>query len=399
MIKIERRFAAAAVGILGLLCAREAGAQCIDLTTMGTAYTQNFDTLANTGTTNPATTLPTGWLMLESTGDTNYAADNGSLTGGNTYSYGAAGSTERAFGTLLSGTNTPTIGACFTNKTGATILSLTITYTGEQWRVGTIGRVNPPQNDGYTFEYSTDATGIATTAGTWTPVSALNYTAPTEATGTAGPRDGNDPAHRTTMTATFNLGSGLADQATIYLHWLDINAASADDGIAVDDFSLTPNNTAAVDLLSFTGFRTADGVALAWQTGSELDCGAFTIARCDRTNGACDSIAAHVDLDGVVVACHDDPNGARYRLTDTTALPDVAYSYVLREHETTGAVNSYGSVVVGPDSATAAPAGGSDGFGANGASQGCSAGGAAAGWAASLLLLGLAIALRRRRRG
>lgn len=43
----------------------------VSLTTLGSPYTQNFNTLANTGTTN--TTLPTGWTLTETGGS---ARDN-----------------------------------------------------------------------------------------------------------------------------------------------------------------------------------------------------------------------------------------------------------------------------------------------------------------------------------
>ncbi len=102
-----------------LLLTTAAAAQCVPLGTIGAAYTQDFNTLATSGTTNTA--LPTGWYLYETGTNANvyYRADAGTGTTGDTYSYGAAGSTDRAFGTLLSGSLTPTIGACFTNNTGA----------------------------------------------------------------------------------------------------------------------------------------------------------------------------------------------------------------------------------------------------------------------------------------
>jgi len=105
----------------------------ISLTTLGSAYTQNFDTLAITGTTN--TLLPTGWELTESGGgardNEQYAADNGGSNTGDTYSYGATSSGERAFGGLRSSSLIPIIGANFINNTGNVITSLKISYTGE----------------------------------------------------------------------------------------------------------------------------------------------------------------------------------------------------------------------------------------------------------------------------
>ena len=75
------------------------GSGAISLTTLGSASTQNFDTLANTGTTNNLTI--NGWYLNEtgSSGNNNgqYAAGTGSGTAGDVYSFGDAASTERAF--------------------------------------------------------------------------------------------------------------------------------------------------------------------------------------------------------------------------------------------------------------------------------------------------------------
>src|SRR5437879_2843904 len=115
---------------LALMLSAPAEAQCISLTASGTAYTQNFDTLANTGT---SSAVPAGWAFSESgtNANTTYSTGTGSSNAGDTYSFGAAASTDRAFGTLLSGSLVPTIGACFVNNTGAPITSLAIAHTGE----------------------------------------------------------------------------------------------------------------------------------------------------------------------------------------------------------------------------------------------------------------------------
>src|SRR5262249_52554694 len=145
----------------------------IDLTTIGAAYTQDFNTLVSTAT---SSSLPTGWELLETNtnANTTYTAGTGSGNAGDTYSFGAASSPERAFGTLLSGTLNPRIGAQFTNHTGRPITSLAISYTGEQWRLGqnTAGRA-PDRLD---FALSTNATSLAT--GDWTEYDALDFSSP-----------------------------------------------------------------------------------------------------------------------------------------------------------------------------------------------------------------------------
>jgi len=206
---------------------RALAAGTISLTTLGTAYTENFDTLASSGT---SSTVPNGWDFSESGGNTTYTAGTGSNNAGDTYSFGSSGSTERAFGGLRSGSVVPTIGASFTNNTGATITDLAISYTGEEWRLGAAGRT-----DRLDFQYSTDATSLTT--GTWTEVDALDFTTPATS-GTAGARDGNATANRTAVSYSIT-GLSVANGAAFWIRWTDYNASGSDDGLAVDDFSLT----------------------------------------------------------------------------------------------------------------------------------------------------------------
>ena len=74
---------------------------------------------------------------------------------------------ERALGGLLSGSLTPTFGACFTNGTGSALSSFDVAYTGEQWRLGTAART-----DRIDFQYSLNATSLTT--GTWVDADALD---------------------------------------------------------------------------------------------------------------------------------------------------------------------------------------------------------------------------------
>ncbi|MFZ2630880.1 MAG: hypothetical protein WA081_07485, partial [Desulfosalsimonadaceae bacterium] len=94
------------------------------------------------------------FLETDDNANTLYTAGDGSSNTGDTYSFGATGSSERAFGTLLSGSLVSTVGASFTNNTGQMISSLLITYAGEQWRQGAVRT----ETDRLDFQYSTDAT-------------------------------------------------------------------------------------------------------------------------------------------------------------------------------------------------------------------------------------------------
>ncbi|MCM2335707.1 MAG: hypothetical protein NDI66_02865, partial [Pseudomonas sp.] len=223
----------AALGLLLLSGIGSAHAQsCLGLASTDVAVTESFDTLATSGTANTLA-LP-GWALLEGGGGSRdnelYAADTGSGNAGDTISYGASGSSERAFGGLLSGSLIPTIGACFRNETGGDITALDIAFVGEHWRLGTIDRV-----DRLDAQISFDATGLA--GGTWADIDALDFATPSTA-GPTGARNGNDPANRAARSASLTQLT-IAEGATFWLRWTDFNAAGADDGLAIDDFSIT----------------------------------------------------------------------------------------------------------------------------------------------------------------
>jgi uncharacterized protein len=209
----------------------------ISLTASGVAYTQNFDTLANTGT---SSLLPNSFEISEAgtAANATYTAGTGSGNTGDTYSFGAAGSTDRALGGLQSGSLIPTFGVSFTNNTGAMITSLQIAYTGEQYRLGSTGRA-----DRIDFQYSTTATSVASPANNWIDVDSLDFSSRVT-TGTVGALDGNAAANRALISSTIT-GLSIAPGATFFIRWTDLNATGADDALAVDDFSLTPI-TAAV---------------------------------------------------------------------------------------------------------------------------------------------------------
>lgn len=199
----------------------------VSMTSLNSPYTQNFNTLANGGS---SSALPGGWDFIESGTNANtvYNAGTGSANAGDTYSFGPAGSAERALGMLLSNSLTPLIGAAFTNNTGRTVNSIDIAYTGEQWRMGALGRV-----DHLDFQYAIDASGL--NAGTWYDVNSLDFSSPVT-TGSVGALDGNSASTLISSTIT---GLSIPSGSTFWIRWTDFNVPGADDGLAVDDFSLT----------------------------------------------------------------------------------------------------------------------------------------------------------------
>jgi predicted extracellular nuclease len=205
------------------------------LTAVGVAYTQDFNTLATLGISNPASDMPTGWDFSETGTNANtfYAGGTGSGTAGDTYSFGGSVSTDRALGGLRSSALAPTVGASFTNNTGTTVIQLDVAYTGEMWRAGVLNRNAADRID---FQLSTNATSLTT--GTWTDYDALDFSSPAINT-TVGAKDGNTSGFRTALSLSIT-GLSIANGASFWIRWTDFDITSSDDGLAVDDFSLTP---------------------------------------------------------------------------------------------------------------------------------------------------------------
>ena len=247
-------------------------------------YSENFDSLVSTGTGTGVGTLgnplllPNGWEFFESGTNANltYTAGTGSSTSGDTYSFGAAGSTDRALGGLLSGSLTPLFGVSFTNNTGATITALTIGYTGEQWRAGVANR---GAGDRLDFQYSTTATSLNAASG-WTDFDALDFVSPRTST-TLGALDGNLAANRAALSGTIS-GLSIAPGATIFIRFADFNISSSDDALAIDNFTVTPTTDGAQSQSQTVSF--AGPVSLAeGNAGSTLY--TFTVARSGGING------------------------------------------------------------------------------------------------------------------
>lgn len=214
----------------------------VSITTLGTPVSENFNSLALSGT---STATPVGWGFVESGTNANgtYTAGTGSSTTGDTYSFGAASSSERALGQLRSGSVISAIGAAFTNNSGSTITALEISYAGEQWRLGAVGRTIA---DRMAFQISVDASSLTT--GTWTDVNALDFNPPVT-TGTVGLLNGN--TNRVLISSTIS-GLSIPNGATFFIRWSDVDATGADDGLAIDDFSLIATGSDAAPTVAST---------------------------------------------------------------------------------------------------------------------------------------------------
>ena len=210
-----------------------------NITTFGSPLTENFDTLAQSGTNVTWTdnaTIP-GWYSTRVT----YNSGTGSSNTGALYSFGVAGTnpvSDRALGSVASGgTGTVYQAVRLTNSTSGTITSLDISYFGEQWRNGGNATAHT-----LTFQYQVANTGVVTGANApasgWTTFAPLSFTGPI-ATATAAALDGNFGANRTAKSATLTVT--VNDGQEIWLRWQDPDDTGNDHGLAIDDFSVTAN--------------------------------------------------------------------------------------------------------------------------------------------------------------
>ncbi len=247
------RFSVFAAALVALGTAGNAHAQ-VAISALESTYTQDFDTLANTAA---SSTMPTGWSFSESGSNANaqYSIGTGSGTTGDTLSLGATNSTERALGSLRSGSLASMYGAQFTNGTTSTIASVSVDFMGEQWRLGVSPRTAPDRLD---FQYSTDATSLTT--GTWTDADALDFSSPVMS-GTVGALVGNTDPNRTHVSGSVTVS--LAPGARLWVRWVDFDATpGADDDLAIDDFHLVAHGATpppAVDLLKSVSAPTPAG--------------------------------------------------------------------------------------------------------------------------------------------
>jgi hypothetical protein len=239
----------------------------VSITNGSFTYLQDFDGLVNTGTgtwTNNSTL--SGWYASL----TSYTANNGSSNAGSLYSYGTTSATDRALG----GINTNALGTIYygirlKNDTGSDINSISISFDGEEWR-------DQNANDqSVTFSYQIGATVTSLTAGTWTNVTALDFTSPQSIS--AGQLDGNAAANRVAgISNTISLTIPAGQE--IMLRWLDDNATANDHGLSIDNFSITAV-TLPIVLSEFRAKVVGHSTLLTFTTATELNNSHFVIER------------------------------------------------------------------------------------------------------------------------
>jgi hypothetical protein len=154
------------------------------------------------------------------------------------YNVGSASSSERAWGSLASGSTIPRFGAGFQNNTGLMATSVDLAGVMEQWRSG-----NNAILEKNIFEYSLQATGINDATATWAALPAMDLVEKLTASTSAGALDGNLEANKTALAGTIP-GLALLPGATIWIRWSDTDAPGSDGLLAIDDFSISLNGVA-----------------------------------------------------------------------------------------------------------------------------------------------------------
>jgi hypothetical protein len=232
-------FARLVVLAAGIFAAGPASGQIL---ISGGAYSQNFDTLANSGAANTWTdnsTLP-GWYASKSVAPnaiTSYRADDGSGNAGVLYSYGASSSANRALGCLVSGTpGNIAFGLRFTNDTASVQSNILVSFTGEQWRNANA----VAQTLAFFYQTGTALTNAdGPSSLTWNSFSALNFTTPVTG-GSGSALDGTASANQIIFSGVLLSGVAVQPGQELFLRWyLARPASGSSHGVAIDNLTVS----------------------------------------------------------------------------------------------------------------------------------------------------------------
>jgi hypothetical protein len=254
------------------------GTAQVSMTTTG-SYTQDFNTLANTGTNIPWSdnvTIPNWYCQKSTAGGVVYDAGTGSVNTGKVYSFGATGDIERSIGTIGSaGVGNIATGIQLQNTSGGTINTLNVSYTMEQWRDG--GNATPAAQQIRVY-YQIASSAITTlTPGintTWTEVTGLMTASPIFTT-TAGALNGNDPLNKVTLTNVAIPGLTLSNGQYIMIKWEDPNHSGNDHGLSIDDVTInwviSCNTAATINPTVCTTYTVPSGDETYTASGTYMD--------------------------------------------------------------------------------------------------------------------------------
>ncbi|MEZ5026853.1 MAG: T9SS type A sorting domain-containing protein [Chitinophagales bacterium] len=333
---MNRKITLLLLGIVGFFLP-QINAQSISITNLSTPYTQDFNTLDSLPVGTESTILPNGWYS----DDDKYWIDYGSKNNGSIYSYGSqtVNTTDRAFGAVASSSKQPLYGAMFVNNSSSAIVALTISYTAECWR---LGKVHRGWKDSTIFTYNIGAPTIDDNNSTWTNVPALNFSTPDTTGTTSGPLDGNAANNQATISYTIT-NLAILPNDVFWIRWGDKDVGSSDDGLAIDDLTVSFTGGTVVNCSTPTT-AVNDVVATASSTTS-ID-GSFTAVTADAYLVVIDSNATvPAPTDGEDYEAGDDIGTAKVVSSDASTsfsasglVPNTIYHVYVFPYNNSGCV-------------------------------------------------------------
>ena len=251
------------IGIVFFIVTKSVGQ--VDITNLANTYSEDFNTLPQNATSTEVawgddSTLPDWFAENEDSETLNIRYGGTRHTGGSSerglYSYGDRNVSDMALGVITRNESGDiTYGVKYQNNSGQTINSVTVTYTGEQWRISNGQR---PQVLGFSYLVSNSDPTIAIPERTsgYTYVPELFFTSPRfDTTGlnlageTGLPLDGNSSENRVQITFSFNVT--VANGEYVLFRWYKENSPKIEFGLAIDDLSVD-FSASALTSLSFS---------------------------------------------------------------------------------------------------------------------------------------------------
>lgn len=236
-------------------------------------YTQNFNvtgvpnttTIAGTWTNNsqfaytanatPYTKSMTGWFLsmvsdpTAPTYDTSGTVRIGSGGGGSTavtgllgtiFAHSSGGLNETALTLRNTAATQSALGFAIKNDTASAVDTITLAYTGEQWR-----RENSAQTNTLEFQYKVVSSFTAASynvwaATGWTDLNSLDFISPTVGATTGANLDGNLTANRSLKSAALPVTLDSGDYLLVRWVYSDADTQNLPGhGLGIDDLSLS----------------------------------------------------------------------------------------------------------------------------------------------------------------
>jgi hypothetical protein len=153
---------------------------CAQILMSAGTYSQNFDSLASSGTVNWTNNSSiSNWYAAKGAADApSYIANAGTTVNGSIYSFGTNGVnplSDRALGSVAASSTAYAYGVRFSNNTAFVQTNITISYTGEQWRnANGSGAVVNTLAFSYQVSSSPLTNADAINSQTWTSFNALD---------------------------------------------------------------------------------------------------------------------------------------------------------------------------------------------------------------------------------